>query len=112
MKSAIKKQMVKQIQEYLATNPWKGETFASYQGTPRGEHPASYCIEKIDNNPYDATPATYVIHTYYKTVKATCSDDGNINVKLYYTIKENRGTRTELQTQMGTAFNNITWLAY
>lgn len=112
MKNAIKKKMVKQIQEYLSSNPWTGETFVSYQGEPRGESPASYCIEAIDENPYDATPAVYVIHTYRTIVNATCSDDGIINVEVYYTIQENRGTRTELQAQMGNQFNNISWLAY
>lgn len=111
LKNAIKNKMVKQIQEYFAKDPWKGETFASYQGNSRGEHPARYLIEVRDEDPYDSIPARYVIHTYYTDVTATCSPEGMINVDIHYRIEENRGTQTELENQLGAGIlSRIEWL--
>lgn len=111
LKNAIKKIMVKQIQEYLATNPWKGETFESYQGSPRGEHPARYLVQVIDENPYDNIPAVYVVHTYYTDITANCSTDGIINVNIHYRIQENRGTEYEIKRQLGdNIWSYIHWL--
>ena len=103
--------MVKQIQEYLETNPWQGETFASYQGSPSGEHPARYVVEVIDENPYDTIPTVYVIHTYYTDITASCSNDGIINVNIHYRVQENRGTEYEIRRQLGeNVWSYIHWL--
>lgn len=111
LKKAIKKKMVKQIQEYLSTNPWKGETFASYYGNPIEGHPARFIVEVIDENPYDIIPAVYVVHTYYTDITATCSTDGIINVNVHYRIQENRGTELEIKRQLGDGvWDSLTWI--